>query len=92
MTEAMTISTIVELHYLPEKRRRRRATTVEGYESALHCHVLPRFGEMTIAEVTRDSIQEWVDGFERPGAAEKAYKTLRQIIRWAIRTPKRRRG
>lgn len=81
----LTLAEIAEQHYLPEKRRRRRANTVEGYESALHCHVLPRFGEMTVSEITRDSIQEWVDGFARPGAAEKAYKTLRQVIRWAVR-------
>lgn len=85
MTEAMTISTIVAEHYLPEKRRRRRATTVEGYESSLNLHVVPRFGDLTIAEVTRDAIQEWVDSIDLPGAAEKAYKCLRQVIRWAIR-------
>lgn len=30
-------------------------------------------------------MQDWVDGFALPGAAEKAYKTMRQVIRWAIR-------
>lgn len=81
----MTISEIVESHYLPEKRSRRRATTVEGYESSLNLYVLPEFGELTIAEVQRDHIQRWVDAFDLPGAAEKAYKCLRQVIRWAVR-------
>lgn len=82
---SMTIASIAESHYLPEKRSRRRTTTVEGYESALKLHVLPKFGGVPISEVTRDAIQEWVDSFELPGAAEKAYKTLRQVIRWSIR-------
>lgn len=81
----MTIAEIVANYYLPEKRNRRRATTVEGYESSLNLYVVPEFGELTIAEVQRDHIQRWVDAFDLPGAAEKAYKCLRQVIRWAIR-------
>lgn len=81
----MNIAEIVNDHYLPEKKLRRRANTVEGYESAFRCHVLPRWGGFEISEIDRDEIQEWVDGFERPGAGWKAYKTLRQVIRWAIR-------
>ena len=68
----LTIAEIAEHHYLPEKRRRRRANTVEGYESALRCHVLPRFGHLSVAEIAHDDIQEWVDAFDRPGAAENA--------------------
>lgn len=71
--------------YIEEKRRIRRESTVEGYESALRIHVLPRWGSMSVDEIDPDAIQDWVLGFERPGAAEKAYKTLRQVIRWAIR-------
>lgn len=71
--------------YMTEKRRTRRANTVEGYESALRCHVLPRWGECEIEGITPEDVQAWVDGFELPGAAKKAYKTLRQVLRWAIR-------
>lgn len=81
----MNIQEIVESYYLPEKRARRRTNTVEGYESAFRCHVLPRWGSYEISEIERDDIQEWVDSFEKPGAGWKAYKTLRQVIRWAIR-------
>lgn len=34
--------------YIAEKRERRRESTVEGYASALRCHVLPRWGECRI--------------------------------------------
>lgn len=81
----MNIEEIALAHYLPEKARRRRATTVEGYRSALRLHVLPRWGACEIADIDPDDLQGWVDSFELPGAAEKAYKTLRQVVRWAIR-------
>ena len=71
--------------YIAEKRRVRRASTVEGYESALSIHVIPRWGSLGITEIDPDDIQVWVLSFDKPGAAEKAYKTLRQVIRWAIR-------
>lgn len=71
--------------YIAEKRRVRRASTVEGYESALGIHVIPRWGSLEIAEIDPDDIQAWVLSFDKPGAAEKAYKTLRQVIRWDIR-------
>ena len=80
----MNIEEISEA-YIAEKRRVRRESTVEGYESALRIHVLPRWGSMEVGEIQPEAIQEWVLSFDRPGAAEKAYKTLRQVIRWALR-------
>lgn len=71
--------------YMADKRKRLRATTLEGYESALRCHVLPAWGAREVESVTFDELQAWVDGFERPGAAEKAYKTFRQVYRWVLR-------
>lgn len=71
--------------YMSEKRRTRRANTVEGYESALRRHVLPRWGACELEEIGHDDIQGWVRGFALPGAARKAFKTLRQVLRWAVR-------
>ena len=71
--------------YMDDKQKRLRATTLEGYESALRCHALPAWGAREIEGITFEELQEWVDGFELPGAAEKAYKTFRQVYRWAIR-------
>ena len=82
---SMTIEQIASSHYLPEKRVTRRANTVEGYESSINLHVLPRWGTLTITEIRRDDIQSWVREFEKPGAAKKAFTCLRQILRWAIR-------
>lgn len=81
----LTIEEIAVGHYLPEKRARRRANTVDGYESSIHLHVLPVWGTMCIVEITKDAVQAWVDTFrDNPGGGEKAYKCLRQIVRWAI--------
>lgn len=71
--------------YMADKSKRLRATTLEGYESAIRCHLLPRWGEREIEAITFEQVQEWVDGFDLPGAAEKAYKTFRQIYRWVLR-------
>lgn len=71
--------------YMDDKRGRLRACTLAGYESALTLHVLPRWGELELEAITPEDVQSWIDSFELPGAAEKAYKTLRQVIRWAIR-------
>lgn len=71
--------------YMSDKSARLRASTVEGYRSALELHVLPRWGGTALDAIAPEGLQAWVDSFELPGAAEKAYKTLRQVIRWAIR-------
>lgn len=71
--------------YMDDKRGRLRACTLAGYESALALHVLPRWGELELEAITPEGVQGWIDAFDLPGAAEKAYKTLRQVIRWAIR-------
>lgn len=83
----LTISEITTDHYLPEKRARRRPNTVYGYESSINLHVLPRWGDVALGDVTHDAVQDWVDGLcasAGPGGAEKAYKCLRQVIRWAM--------
>lgn len=71
--------------YMADKRKRLRATTLEGYESALRCHVLPTWGGREVESITYEELQAWVDDFTLPGAAEKAFKTFRQVFRWALR-------
>lgn len=75
----------VAAEYMAEKGRRLRANTLEGYGSALRCHLQPRWDGRHVEDIDRDEVQDWVDGFERPGAAEKAFKTLRQVVRWHMR-------
>lgn len=85
---SMTIAEIIEEHYLPEKTARRDRKTVYGYTSSLRRHVIKRWGCMTIPEITHDAVQSWVDELAPtdagPGGAWKAYKCLRQVVRWAM--------
>ena len=39
---SLTIGQIALEHYLPAKRSRLRTNTVDGYESSIRLHVLPR--------------------------------------------------
>ena len=71
--------------YLDDKTRRLRGNTIEGYVSALRRHVLPEFSGRDLESVTHDEVQAWVDSIPTYGAAEKAFKTFRQVYRWAMR-------
>lgn len=71
--------------YLEEKEQRRRASTVDGYRSSINLYILPEFGKIDIAAIEPEAIQAWIDNFEKPGAAEKAFKCLCQLFNWAIR-------
>ena len=81
----MNIKQIYNDHYLPDKAAKRAASTIAGYDSSMHLHVLPKWGECEIEDIDPDELQEWTDSFDCIGAAEKAFKCLRQIIRWWIK-------
>lgn len=73
--------------YLDDKANGRKAVrlnTLAGYESAINRHLLPRWSQVEVESVTYDSVQSWVDSFPEGRGAMKAYKCLRQCIRWAI--------
>lgn len=75
----------ISVAYLKEKEQRRRASTVDGYRSSINLYILPEFGDSEIETIESEAIQSWVDSFGKPGAAEKAFKCLRQLFNWAIR-------
>ena len=62
-----------------------RPNTMEGYLSAIRCHLMPKWIGREIESIKSDEIQAWVDSFELPGAAKKAAFTFRQIYRWYLR-------
>ena len=69
-----------------EGRKKVRPNTLEGYLSAIKCHLMPRWRGREVEGITCDELQEWVDGFEKAGAARKSFNTFRQIYRWYLRT------
>lgn len=84
----MPLKVIALDHYFPDKRKRREPDTVYGYESSTNLHVIPRWGDMRITDITHDDVQDWVDELAETKAGKsgawKAFKCLRQIIYWAI--------
>lgn len=79
----MQLKEFVNEYYLPSLTDLRESTKV-GYESAIRLHILPEFGEWEMEDIKVYDIERWLKSIEAPGGAEKAYKTLRQIIRRAI--------
>ncbi|RSX56782.1 site-specific integrase [Bifidobacterium samirii] len=62
-----------------------RESTVVGYESAWRLHVEPAFGAMDLDAISVALVDGWLAGFDRPGAARKAWSLLRAMLRRAIR-------
>lgn len=78
----------VVFEYINDKqfgRKAVRANTMEGYLSAIKCHLMPRWQNREIESITCEELQEWADGFVLAGAAAKAFKTFRQIYRWYLK-------
>ena len=53
--------------YVNEKqfgRKSVRPNTLEGYLSAIKCHLMPQWSGREIESITSDEMQAWVDGFE----------------------------
>lgn len=71
--------------YWSDKSGRLRGNTLEGYASAIRRHLIPAWGNCEIESITHDEVQAWVDGLPSYGAAQKAFKTFRQVYRWMIR-------
>lgn len=81
--ENMTVSKLSEL-YMADRERELRANTIEGYRSSIDLYVIPKWGSMRVGQINRIELVEWVNSFDQEGAAHKAYKCLRQIVRWGI--------
>lgn len=80
----MLFETAVE-KYWEDKSKRLRGNTLEGYASAINRHLMPAWSGRELESITHDEVQAWVDSIPTYGAAEKAFKTFRQIYRWAVR-------
>lgn len=79
----MQLREFVSEYYMPSLADLRESTKV-GYESAIRLHILPEFGDREMEDIRAYGIEMWLKSIGSPGGAEKAYKTLRQIIRRAI--------
>lgn len=44
--------------YMADKGKRLRATTLEGYRSAIRCHLMPMWGEREIETISFEEVQD----------------------------------
>lgn len=82
--EPMLFDTFVTTVWKPSCAKLRECTKV-GYESALNCHILPQWGGRDMDAISVADIESWLDSFDRPGAARKAYAVFRAILRLAFK-------
>ena len=80
----MLFDTFVTTVWKPSCAKLRECTKV-GYESALNCHILPQWSGRDMESITVADIESWLDSFDKPGAARKAYAVFRAILRLAFK-------
>lgn len=79
----MRLINFINDYYRPKAMAGLAETTKAGYNSTINKYIIPTFGHYEMEDITVEEIENWLKTFSREGAAEKAYKTLRQIIRKA---------
>lgn len=75
----MLFDTFVTTVWKPSCAKLRECTKV-GYESALNCHILPQWSGRDMDAISVADIESWLDSFDKPGAARKAYAVFRAIL------------
>lgn len=80
----MLFDTFVTTVWKPSCAKLRECTKV-GYESALNCHILPQWSGRDMDAISVADIESWLDSFDKPGAARKAYAVFRAILRLAFK-------
>jgi integrase len=60
-----------------EHDRERKPSTVRGYRSVIHVHLLPAFGELPVEDVSTAVIEGWLAGYE--GSTRSRNKLLIQL-------------
>lgn len=64
------------LRYI-EHDRGRKPSTLRGYRSAISAHLLPAFGPLAVEDVSAETLEHWLGGFE--GSARTRNKLLIQL-------------
>lgn len=80
----MLFDTFVTTVWKPSCAKLRECTKV-GYESTLNCHILPQWSGRNMDAISVADIESWLDSFDKPGAARKAYAVFRAILRLAFK-------
>lgn len=65
---------------MANKRNSLRSSSFDRDESYLRNHVLPTFGKMQLAQITRSQIQAWVKDLSEKGLAPRTVKECYRIV------------
>ena len=79
----MKLKEFIIQYYYPKSCAQIAQSTLNGYKSTINKYILPTFGDLEMEDISVCMIEDWLNGIEKKGAAEKAYKTLRQVLRKA---------
>lgn len=79
----MTLDDFATQYYFPVTKANVRENTYVGYVSSYNLYVKPKFGSVQMESITVSDVESWINQIERPGAANKAFMTLRQLLRKA---------
>ncbi len=69
------------------KTRRLAASTRDGYETYLNAHILPKWGETPIREITTAQVRTWIAtelAPGKPGARKHAFELFKTIMATAV--------
>ena len=76
----LTVKQFVENHYRKLVLPLKKATTQHGYNVALNKHILPRFGDKQVSEVTKETIQVFILEKQDDGLAWNTLANLRAVL------------
>lgn len=70
----MLFSELAKMYLADKKDGRKavRANTLEGYQSAITNHLLPKWGQAEVETISFEDVQSWVDSFPEGSEAAQA--------------------
>jgi integrase len=71
--------------WLKQQKQRLKASTVEGYRVIVEYLVIPRFGKLTLTELTRRAFRDW---FDTMTCGNKRLANVQSVIRTALEDAK----
>jgi integrase len=82
---AMTVANLAH-EYLADPRKQRLRTAIE-LKRRFYRNVIPRIGDLRIAELTRRDVRNVFEAIERSGSpmtARRVFEDVRAMLRWAV--------
>lgn len=79
-----TVADVAKMWLHSEDTRHWRERSRAGFEAQLRLRLLPRLGQMKLAEVTRAHVRAVLDGVERTHTRNRTFEVARMLFGWAV--------